>query len=253
MSAVIRHIYRYPVKGLSAEAMQATVLEAERSVTGDRRFALALAATRFDGQAPEWQNKRSFITLLNHQKLAALGTLFDDASNELTVLRNGKQVARGKLCDPVGRAMIEDFFAAYMGTDTPGKPSIADAGSGINFTDQKRKLVSIINLASIRDLQRTVGNDIDPVRFRANIYIDGLDPWSEFDWVGEDLAIGQARLAVVERIGRCGAINVNPENGARDENLVKALQRGFGHTDMGIFVTITQGGDAQAGDPIGPA
>ncbi len=252
MSATISNIYRYPVKGLSPEPLERISLEPGRIVAGDRRFALALASTRFDGQAPEWQSKRAFLTLLKHRKLAALDTLFDDSKAELTVLRNGKQVARGKLTDPVGRAIIEDFFAAYMGGDTPGKPHLADAGEDITFTDQKDKLVSIINLASVRDLERITGAEIDPVRFRANIYMDGIDPWREHGWVGGEIAVGGAVCSIRERTGRCAAINVNPENGARDQNLVKALQGGFGHTDIGVFASVTKAGDVTTGDAIGP-
>ncbi len=248
---MITSIYRYPVKGLSPDPLEHAQLTPGRTLAGDRRFALALASTRFDGHAPEWQPKSAFLTLVKHNKLAALETRFDESDNELTVLRNGKQVARGKLTDPIGRAMIEDFFAAYMGSDALGKPRLADAGEDIVFTDQKDKLISIINLASVRDLERITGKEIAPLRFRANIYLDGIAPWSEFSWIGKDIASGDVTLSVCDRTDRCGAVNVNPENGDRDENLLKALQAGFGHTDMGVFVHVTEGGDISIGDSIG--
>ncbi len=251
MSATISSIYRYPVKGLSPQSLERADLAPGRILAGDRRFALALASTRFDGQAPEWQAKSAFLTLLKHDKLAALETVFNDAGTELTIRRNGKQVARGNLAEPLGRAMIEDFFTAYLGGNTHGKPRLVDAGADVTFTDQKDKLVSIINLASIRDLERITGAELDPVRFRANIYIDGIEPWCEFQWIGGDVAVGGAILSVREKIGRCVAINVNPENGTRDQNLVKALRRGFGHTDMGIFATVTQGGEIAVGAAVG--
>jgi len=253
MSATITSIYRYPVKGLSPERLESANLAVGETLTGDRRFALALASTRFDGHTPEWQSKQSFLTLLKHEKLAALETRYNESSSELTLLRNGKQVAHGKLTDPIGRAVIEDFFAAYMGHDAMAKPCLVDAGEDIALTDQKGKLVSIINLASIRDLERVAGEKIDPVRFRANIYIDGIEPWSEFNWIGRDIAAASALLSVCERTGRCGAVNVNPKTGARDQNLLKALQAGFGHTDMGVFVSVRKGGDINIGDTVGPA
>ncbi len=253
MKATIASIYRYPVKSLSAEPLARTNLQPGKILPGDRRFALALASTRFDGHAPQWQSKRAFLALTKHAKLAALETLYDDETTDLTVLRGGKQVARGKLCDPVGRAIIEDFFAAYMGSDSHGKPHLTDGGEDISLTDQKDKLVSIINLASLRDLERVGGAGLDPLRFRANIYVDGIEPWSEFKWIGSEIEAGEVVFSVTERTDRCAAINVNPENGDRDQNLIKALQVGFGHTDMGVFASVTKGGDLAVGDAIGPA
>lgn len=252
MTARIAKIYRYPVKGLSPDPLERASLTSGRTLAGDRRFALALASTRFDGRTAQWQPKSSFLMLAKHEKLAALDTRFDDTGTELTVFRNNRQVARGKLTDPVGRAIIEDFFAAYMGADTHGKPHLADAGEDINFTDQKDALISIINLASIRDLERIVGTELDPERFRANVYVDGIDPWSEFSWVGQNIATGDALLSVVDKTNRCGAINVNPKDGARDQNLVKALQAGFGHVQMGIFASVTTAGSLAIGETVGP-
>jgi len=252
MKATIAKIYRYPVKGLSPDPLEHASLTPGRILAGDRRFALALASTRFDGLIAQWQPKSAFLTLVKHEKLAALDARFDDTGTDLTVFRNNKQVARGKMTDPIGRAIIDDFFAAYMGTDTPGKPYLADAGDDISFTDQKDKLVSIVNLASIRDLERIVGTELAPERFRGNIYVDGIEPWSEFDWVGKEIAVGDAVLSVVDRTDRCGAINVNPKNAVRDQNLVKALQAGFGHVDMGIFASVTSAGNVAIGEAIGP-
>ena len=63
-------------------------------------------------------------------------------------------------------------------------------------------------------------------------------------------AIGAARLRVTARIDRCAAINVNPETAARGMNVVKALQRGFGHIDMGVYAKVIDGGGIATGDRI---
>ena len=85
---------------------------------------------------------------------------------------------------------------------------------------------------------------------RLNIYLEGAEAWSEFDWVGREITVGGARLMVTERMGRCAATNVDPETGARDLNLPKDLKRGFGHTDMGIYATVAAAGRFAAGDPV---
>ena len=187
---------------------------------------------------------------MKNEKLAALETIFDEADNDLRILRGGKQVARGKLTDPVGRAMVEDFFSAYMKEEAHGKPRLVEAKGETAFSDQKRKMISIINLASVRDLERVLGKPIEPTRFRANIMIDGIEAWSEFNWIGKNVTCGSAGLIVEERTGRCPAINVNPMSGERDENLVKTLHEGFGHTDMGIFAKVTEAGTFAVDDTL---
>jgi len=250
MSAIISNIWRYPVKGLSLESLPHVDVKVGDAIPGDRRFALTLASTLFDAASPHWLPKNSFLMLMKNEKLAALETIFDAGSNDLKILRGGKQVARGKLTDPVGRAMVEDFFSAYMKGDAHGKPRLVEAKGDSIFTDQKSKLISLINLASVRDLERVAGTFIDPIRFRGNVMIDGIEPWSEFTWLGKDVSCGSAVFNIKERTGRCAAINVNTETGMRDQNLVKALQNGFGHTDMGIFANVTKAGTFATGDTV---
>jgi hypothetical protein len=250
MSVIISNICRYPVKGLSQQQLPAADVQEDGAIPGDRRFALALSSTRFDATSPHWLPKSSFLMLMKNEKLAALETVFDEASNDLKILRGGKQVTRGKLTDPVGRAMIEDFFSAFMKEQAHGKPRIVECKGETIFSDQKRKLISIINLASVRDLERVVGESVDATRFRGNIMIDGIEPWAEFNWIGKDLSCGSAGFNITERIERCAAVNVDPNTGTRDQNLLKALQQGFGHIDMGIFATVTKAGTFAVGDTL---
>jgi uncharacterized protein len=252
MSAQISSIFRYPVKGLSPEALNEASVESGGAIPGDRRFALALGSTTFDAAKPHWLPKTSFLALMKHEKLAALETVFDDHTDDLKVLRGGKQVAHGKLSDPIGKAIIEDFFSAFMRNETRGKPRLVEAKGDSIFTDQKSKVVSVINLASIRDLERVAGTTIDPVRFRANVYIDGIDPWSEFNWIDKDVSCGDAVFNIKKRTQRCAAINVNPATGERDINLLNTLKNGFGHVDLGIFATVIQGGTFAPGDHFTP-
>ena len=92
---------------------------------------------------------------------------------------------------------------------------------------------------------------INPLRFRGNVYVTGWPAWSELDLVGKELSIGpHARLKVVKRIVRCAATNVDPLTGIRDLNIPKALMRGLGHGDCGIYAEVTAAGEIAAGDEI---
>ncbi len=251
MQATIARIYRYPVKGLSGESLERAELAVDQGLPGDRQFALARAGTRFETDEPHWQPKTSFLMLMRDERLAALTTTYCDADGTLTISRDGRQVVRGKLTTPIGRSVIEEFFSAYLREEISGRPRLVAAPPRTMFTDRRDPLLSLINLASVRDLERVVGETIDPLRFRANIYFDGVPPWSELHWPGAELTIGSARLVVSDRIGRCAATNVRPGAGIRDMNIPKALQRGFGHTDCGVYARVIGAGAIALGDDIG--
>lgn len=251
MPITVAAIHRYPVKGLSVQPLERVEVKAGRMLPEDRVYALALGSTVFDPEAPEWMPKTSFLMLQRDEKLAALATAFDPETQTLTVSRGGRQVARGKLDEPMGRAVIEQFFAAYMGDAARGKPKVVSS-PGHNFSDVNRKVVSLINLASVKDLERVTGEPVDPRRFRGNLLLDGLPAWEEFTWIDREIRVGDVPMRVVKRIQRCAATSVNPDTAERDINVVQALARGFGHPDCGIYAEVLKDGAIERGAILSP-
>lgn len=249
MNARVTSIHRFPVKGLSAETQEAVELETDRLIPFDRRFAIAHGSAPVDPAAPEWHSKAHFLQVMSVPKLAALETVFDDATATLEIRRNGRQIARGDLTSRTGCTVIEQFFAAYAKSDLRGAPKVVDLGQR-GYTDTDAPYLSFINLASVRDLERVVGRTVNPMRFRGNLLVDGLEPWVEMGWVGRTLTIGGATLRVEEIIGRCAATNVDPATGQRDLTIPHDLQRGFGHTDCGLYLRVTAGGRIVSGDVL---
>ena len=249
MSPTVHAIYQYPVKGLSHQPLDHADLAEGRGLAGDRRFAIAHGASQFDTRSPRWHPKSQFLTLVRHPKLAALHSEFDEESGTLVLLRNGRKVAKGKITTPLGRDLINQFLAAYMGRDALGVPKIVD-GPDIMFTDCEDALISLISRESIKDLERVARRPVDPIRFRGNILLAGSTPWAEFDWVDCDLRIGEARLRVVDRITRCAATEVDPETGERDLNVPRLLQSGFGHVDFGVYASVVSPGRITVGDTV---
>jgi uncharacterized protein len=248
MEPLIQALYRYPVKGLSAESLDRVDLCAGEAIAHDRRFAIAHgAARRLDPANPEWMPKGFFLQLMSNEKLATLATSFDPGSGVLTVRRNGRQVSRGKITEPTGRAVIEQFFAAYMGTQARGQPKLVEC-RGQPFSDTRQPFISIINLASVRDLARVVGKPVDPMRFRGNILVEGVAAWSELEWVGQSLGIGDVTLHIEETTGRCAATNVDPVSGARDMALPRGMQNAFDHELCGVYAKVVEGGTIAIGD-----
>jgi uncharacterized protein YcbX len=229
--------------------MQRMELKAGETAPFDRAYAIENGPGRFDPQNPKHLPKINFLMLMRDERLATLVTKFDDATETLTILRAGKQVARGELTTPLGRKMIEQFLAAYMQAELRGAPKIVFA-AGHSFSDVAAKCLHVVNLASLRELERAAGCPVNPLRFRPNLVIDGLAPWEEFGWIGKQIGIGAAELEVFKRTERCAATNVDPETGKRDMAIPAVLQRTFGHTDFGVYARVTRGGTIAVGDPV---
>lgn len=257
MAVTVAALYRYPVKGLSAEPLVRVGLAPLDCLPQDRRFALALAATRFDPQRPQWLPKIHFAMLMRDEKLAQLRTRFDPASGVLTAERDGRAVLRETITEAAGRRRAGAFFSDFLGIAADSPLRLIEAPPGHAFADARPKpnagtdrYVSLINLASLRALERATAMPVAPLRFRANLYCDGAPEWAELDWLGYDIAIGAARLRGVAAITRCAATEVDPATAERDLDVPGMLQRCFGHNLMGIYAEVLRGGEIAVGDAI---
>ncbi len=246
---VVQALYRYPVKGLSPEPLQGVDLRAGETIPFDRAWAIENGPGRFDPLAPRHLPKVAFLMLMRDERLASLETSFEEETSTLTIKRDGKQVARGNLSTQIGRQMIEQFMAAYMKASLRGAPKVVSA-AGHSFSDVAAKCVHIVNLASVRELERVSGRSIDPLRFRPNVVIDSDAPWAEFKWIDKTLTIGGVKLEVFDRTQRCAATNVNPQTAERDLSLPAVIEREWGHSDFGIYAKVAGDGRIAIGDDV---
>lgn len=244
-------LYRYPVKGLSAENLSQATLVPGSYFPGDRLFAIENGPAHFDPARPEHQPKIKFLMLMRHEALACLKTRYEDAQDMLIIMHGGQEVARGTLATAEGRAAISNFFKTYMPEALRGEPQVLRAPDGFRFTDSRSGFVSLINLASVADLEKRIGAPLDPLRFRGNLHVEGLEPWAENDLVGKVLQ-GPAglQLEVIKRIERCAATSVDPVTGMRDLAVVKTLMQAYGHVDCGIYCRIVAGGSVAEGQHL---
>lgn len=249
MTGTLTGIYRYPVKGLSAERLDRVALTAGETLPFDRAWAIENGPSRFDPQNPCHLPKVAFLMLMRDERLASLDARFEEESQRLVLRRGGRQVAGGDLTTRSGRQIIEQFIAAFMASSLRGAPRIVSA-PGHSFTDTAAKSVHVINLASVRELERLAGRPVNPLRFRPNLIVDGLKPWTEFGWVGHEIAVGAVRLRVTARTERCAATNVDPETGARDMDIPATLQREWRHTDFGVYAEVMTGGEIAIGASV---
>lgn len=245
-------IYRHPVKGIGSERLDGATLSARRALPGDRIYALTHAKSDYAVGSGAWGGPPCFIHPTNLPKLANVTIRFDDATHQLHAEHAEIGAIDAPLRTAAGRAALAKWIAPLCAPVLPGPHEVAEAADGVYFGDVEPPMVSIHNRASLRALSQHVGQDLDPRRFRANLWIDGAAPWAEWDWIGREIRVGPARLRVVERIERCMATAANPETGERDALPVRALDGAFGHRDFGVLAEVIEGGEIAVGAPVSP-
>ena len=246
--AAVSSIYRYPIKGLSAQPLSTVALEAGKPFPRDRIYAFARPGAPIDEHDPKWAKKGLFVMLMLDEGLARVTTRLDLETQRLSIMEGNQEVASGCLADAQERAALENFFWKLVPT-LPSPPILLRSREG-HFMDKPDSVISLINIATVRSLEQRWGYEIDPLRFRANIYIDGAKPWEEFDWIGSDIRIGDAVFTVDRKNGRCGATNVNPINGRRDLDIPGSLRGSFGHKNLGVYLVVRESGTIAVGDSV---
>jgi uncharacterized protein YcbX len=249
-SASVRAIYRYPVKGLSPEALERVAVGPGETLPADRLYAIENGPSGFNPAAPVHLHKIQFLMLMRNERLAALRTAFDDATHTLTIVQDGREALRADLRTAESRLATEAFFRRFMPDELRGPPKVLHA-PGFSFSDVARKVVSIINLASVAAVETAAGGPVNPLRFRGNLYVAGWPAWREFELMDSEIAVGNGvRLKVVKRIQRCAATDVDPDTGIRDRSIPKTLMTTFGHPDCGVYAEVIAGGEMATGDTV---
>jgi GntR family transcriptional regulator / MocR family aminotransferase len=245
----IQSLYRYPVKGLSPERLDAVQVAAGRGFPLDRAYALLRTKADFDPASPAWLPKANFVMLMLHERVATLQTRYLPRVRELHIRTAEGHEREFPMDSDAGRAALGRFLMDLLPKHLSTPPRVVEA-DGHQFTDKAEKYVSLINLASVRELEKRWGETLDPLRFRANIHIDGAEPFSELDWVGREIRLGDTKAQVMQRNGRCAATNVNPRTGVRDRDVPGKLRAEFGHKDLGVYLMILEGGMLHEGDRV---
>jgi uncharacterized protein YcbX len=250
----VESLYRYPVKGLTPEVLKQAELAPGRCIPWDRAFALSQGDSAFEASQPGWVPKSNFMCLLKNARAATLKTRFFEAEGVLEVAAPDGAMVRESPFSAEGQAALTAFFVGFLGQEARfGAENRAPEFVYVpdhSFCDHRTQVISLIGLGSLGALEAAVGGLRDKRRFRANVYFQGAEPWAEFGWLGREIAIGEVRAVVQERIDRCGATSVNPDTAERDANPVLELKRNFGHVDLGVFAEVLTPGVIRPGDGI---
>jgi len=243
----IAALFRHPVKGFTPERLALADLAPGAFFPCDRIYAVEDGPSGFDPDAPAFVPKTAFTVLAKLAAVAKARTRYDEQGAILEVEAEGRPPLRACLAEGAGREAFAAWLTETLGEEASGPLKVVSA-AGHRFTDHPQGHVSVINLASVRELGRRMGRALDPLRFRANIHVEGWPAWAENECIDRELCLGAAKAVVFKPITRCAATGVDPSTGARDLEVPKALFEHFGHLFCGVYVKVTRGGRIAEGD-----
>ena len=245
---IIDEIWQYPVKGLGGVTIAELHLQAGRHLPGDRLFAITNGHTRNADMTPgQWRKKALFLQLMSNERLAALDCAF--IGSRLVIRQHGEEQLNADLDTAAGAEAAGAFFTAFCGGTIAGKAELTRIDDGA-FTDTQAPWISLGGTASVAHVATIFGHRPDPRRYRLNIMLKTSTPFEEAELIGHRLSLGDAILQIVEPVGRCAAIDVDPATGVRGPRLLPEMKQAFGHTDLGIFAEVVQGGAVRPGDRL---
>jgi uncharacterized protein YcbX len=250
MRAAVTALYRHPVKGFTPERRAAADLAVGEGFPGDRMYAVEVGDCGFDPDRPAFVPKTKFAVLAHIAEVAKARTAYDDASGVFSATAPGHPDFAGDLTAEAGREAFAAWLTALLGEEARNPLKVLRAPGTWRFMDHPLGHVSIINLASVRDLEARIGRPLDPLRFRANLYVEGWPAWVENGWKDRTLAVGDALATVFKPIVRCTAPDVDPATAERDMAVVKALFDNYGHAHCGIYVQVGAAGRVSEGDSV---
>ena len=117
---------------------------------------------------------------------------------------------------------------------------------------------SVIGDGSLQRLARQLGVErLDARRFRMLVELEDAGEHEEDEWIGRDVAIGDAVLHVTKPDARCAITTQDPDTGIRDLDTLRGIiaYRGLRdgkHADLGVLADVAVPGRVRVGDEVVP-
>ena len=246
----IKNLFYSPVKSISFTESDSLNILKDRGVEDDRIFAFVhnmdISKIKNLIEDPKSRKLNNFITLKNTPELNKYNftytkdNLILKKQDEIIISINPFDDNEKKLlCEKISQIIIKDkTLELLMDENNPF------------FDTMPENSVSLINKKSIDDFSKRVSADIEFERFRANIYIDGLDAWAERTWIGKSIKINNVDFVVLDEISRCSATNLKPSTDMVTFNLPNQLKKNYDHINMGLYLVPLQNGVISKGDKL---
>lgn len=242
--ASLAEIWRHPIKALGREQIETASLNAGQTLPGDRIWAVAHEASKAtDG---EWARCTNFIRAAGSPMLMAI-TLETRGENHYRLSHPNRPDLIISL--PTDAQALVEWVAPLVPDGRAQPKEVLHAPMTRGFTDTSGPSISLGNFASHRAVAQRLGQDLSHHRWRANLWIEGLAPWEEFDLIDKTLRIGTAEFEVYKRIERCPATTANPKTGHRDADTLGALDT-WGHQDFTVGLKVVKSGSIATGDTL---
>lgn len=228
MYATVAELWRYPVKSLLGEQVQAVQVE-ERGFVGDRLYAV----TDRNGKLGSGKTTRRF------RRLDGLFDLRARSGGERpsVTLPDGREFAAGD-------AELDAFLSERYGDELRVLRE-----DGVPHHDAAP--LHLLTTASLRWLgKRIPASQIDRRRFRPNVLLEASDAALVEDaWVGRRFALGSAVIRVVERTERCVMTTAAQSELPKDPSVLRAVTA-LNDACLGIYASVEQGGFVRVGDSL---
>lgn len=231
----IEAIFRYPVKSMRGEQLDAATL-GWHGLDGDRR----LAFRRLD--------KRGGFPWLTAGRLPDLISF--------TPLRredgNGAALPT-HVRTPAGEEM--PLFGEALAAEVERRHGAPVQMMQLNHGVFDEASISVIASATVREIGRLAERSADVRRFRPNIVVRSTRavPFEEDQWVGGVLTFGEAddapAVTVTMRDPRCAMVNIDPDGGSPAPEVMRACVRA-NENNAGIYGTVTRIGRLAVGQTI---
>lgn len=231
----ISAIFRYPVKSMAGELLDAATLS-WHGIEGDRRLAFRRL------------NDKSGFSWLTAGKLPQLLLYkpFGLDSNTAESLPTHVRTPDGKEYELRSDELREEI-SSRCGVDV----ELMNLKHGI-FDDSP---ISVISMTTVRGVERESGRDLDLRRFRPNVVIEtnSAEPFEENSWVGRTLIFGEgnsgAVVGVTMKDERCVMVNFDPDTAERDSEVMKTVVR-LNQNYAGVYGTVVRTGELRVGQVV---
>jgi len=184
---------------------------------------------------------------------------FPDGSEVVGDVELGERIVTSFFGRPVEGRLVEgpwnDALADYVGRPVRLARTERE-GDGV---DRGRLAgATLVSTGSLEALRDAAGEDgpVDGRRFRMTIGIEGVEAHGEDGWIGSQVCVGGATVAVREHVGRCAVTTLDPDRGVRDLDTLGtiAAYRGDVQTreplPFGVWCEVVEPGRVAVGDPV---
>ena len=255
MNCTISSIHNCPVKSVSFQSIQSCEIRKNLGMLDDRIFAFSrnidLEKAKAIEKNPNERKLNNFLTLKNSPVLNKYNFIYE--SGKLTLTQDNKDLISISANDQNERLLLSNKLMELESSLI--KPIFLLKNSDFPFYDTSHSSnvfnsMSLINLNSIKDFEKKIDEKVEIQRFRANFYVDGIEPLEERNWIGKIIKINNISFKVEKNIPRCVAINLKPQTDENSLNLLQSLKKTYNNFDMGIYLTALENGEVNVGDKI---